>query len=341
MMTQATTDAPAQGDFLIRDFRFQSGELLPELRLYYTTLGTVARDEAGVVRNAVLLLHGTGGAGQAFLREQFAGVLFGPGQLLDATRYFLVLPDGIGHGGSSKPSDGLRARFPHYTYDDMVQTQHRLLTEGLGIDHLRLVMGTSMGGMQTWLWGQRYPQFMDALMPLASLPAVIAGRNRMMRRMILEAIRSDPEWRDGEYMRQPHSLIAAIYMLIFMTTSPARLHEQAPTRAAADALLDELVQGYLAQLDANDLLYQVDASRDYDPAPDLERIAAPLLAVNFADDQVNPPELGILERAITRVAQGRAVVIPASDATSGHRTHSLPTVWQHLLAELLAETQKR
>jgi homoserine O-acetyltransferase len=335
-----TTAAPVQGDFLIDDFSFHSGERLPELRLHYTTLGAPARDAAGVVRNAVLLLHGTGGSGPAFLRQQFAGVLFGPGQLLDVTRYFLILPDGIGHGGSSKPSDGLRAHFPHYTYDDMVLAQHRLLAEGLGVDHLRLVIGTSMGGMQTWLWGQRYPQFMDALMPLASLPDAIAGRNRMLRRMILDAIRGDPEWRGGEYTSQPHSLTSAIYTLILMTTSPARLHRQAPTRATADALFDELVQGYLAQLDANDLLYQVDASRDYDPAPELERITAPLLAINFADDQVNPPELGILEQAIERVPQGRAVVIPAGEATDGHRTHSLPAVWQHHLADLLAESQQ-
>jgi len=340
-MTQANLGSPlpVQGDFLIGDFRFKTGEVLPELRLHYTTLGAPASDDAGVVRNAVLILHGTGGTGQGFLRDQFAGVLFGPGQLLDATRYFLILPDGIGHGRSSKPSDGLRTRFPRYTYDDMVVAQQRLLTDGLGVNHLRLVMGTSMGGMQTWLWGERYPQFMDALMPLASLPVEIAGRNRMMRRMIIDAIRGDPEWRDGTYTSQPHGLVAAIYALIFMTTSPARLQQQAPTRTAADALFDELVQGYRAQLDANDLLYQVDASRDYDPSADLDRIRVPLLAINFADDQVNPLELGILERAITRVRQGRAVVIPASDATSGHRTHSLPVVWQHYLAELLAESQ--
>jgi homoserine O-acetyltransferase len=340
-MTQANLGSPppVQGDFLIGDFRFKTGEVLPELRLHYTTLGAPASDESGVVRNAVLILHGTGGAGQGFLRDQFAGVLFGPGQLLDAMRYFLILPDGIGHGRSSKPSDGLRTRFPRYTYDDMVVAQHRLLTDGLGVNHLRLVMGTSMGGMQTWLWGERYPRFMDALMPLASLPVEIAGRNRMMRRMIIDAIRGDPEWRDGTYTSQPHGLVAAIYALIFMTTSPARLQQQAPTRAAADALFDELVQGYQAQLDANDLLYQVDASRDYDPSADLDRIMAPLLAINFADDQVNPLELGILEQAITRVGQGRPVVIPASEATSGHRTHSLPSVWQHYLAELLAESQ--
>jgi homoserine O-acetyltransferase/O-succinyltransferase len=335
--TTISYPAPRQGDFLIQDARFQTGEALPELRLHYTTLGAPISDAMGMVRNAVLLLHGTGGTGQAFLREQFAGVLFGPGQLLDATRYFIILPDAIGHGQSSKPSDGLRARFPRYTYDDMVAAQHRLLTEGLGVNHLRLVMGTSMGGMHTWLWGTRYPQFMDALMPLASLPAQIAGRNRMFRRMIIDAIRNDPEWRAGEYTPQPHGLVTAIYTLLFMVGSPLRWHQQAPTRAAADALFDELVQGYLAQLDANDLLYQVDASRDYDPAPDLERIEAPLLAINSADDQVNPPELGILEAAITRVRRGRAVVLPTSAATDGHRTHSLPAVWQQYLAELLAD----
>jgi homoserine O-acetyltransferase len=332
--------APAHDDWLIRDFRFKSDAILPELRLHYTTLGAPERDATGVVRNAVLILHGTGGSGQAFLRDQFASVLFGAGQLLDATRYFIILPDAIGHGQSSKPSDGLRARFPPYTYTDMVSAQYQLLTQGLGVNHLRLVMGTSMGGMHTWLWGTRYPQFIDALLPLACLPAAISGRNRMMRRMILDAIRGDPNWRDGEYITQPRGLLSAIYTLIFMTTSPARIQRQAPAPAAADALFDQLVQGYLAQLDANDLLYQVDAARDYDPAPDLEQIAAPLVAINFADDQVNPPELGILEQAIARVARGRAIVIPASDATDGHRTHSLPTVWQHYLAELLAESQR-
>jgi homoserine O-acetyltransferase/O-succinyltransferase len=326
------------GDFRIHDLRFQSGETLPELRLHYTTLGAPAMDARGVVRNAALLLHGTGGSGQAFLRTQFAGVLFGPGQLLDATRYYLIMPDAIGHGQSSKPSDGLRARFPRYAYGDIVAAQHRLLTEELGVNHLRLVMGTSMGGMHTWLWGARYPWFMDALMPLASLPAQIAGRNRMMRRMIVDAIRGDPEWRAGEYTSQPRGLLTAIYTLLFMVSSPRRWHQQAPTRATADALFDELVQDYLAQLDANDLLYQVDASRDYDPAPDLELIEAPLLAINSADDQVNPPELGILEQAIARVKRGRAVVLPTSVATDGHRTHSLPAVWQQYLAQLLAES---
>jgi homoserine O-acetyltransferase len=327
-----------RGEWLAGDFRFKSGAALPELRLSYTTLGTPERDGDGIVRNAVLILHGTGGTGQAFLRDQFAGVLFGPGQLLDATRYFIILPDAIGHGQSSKPSDGLRARFPAYTYDDMVIAEHQLLTQSLGVNHLRLVMGTSMGGMHTWLWGARCPQFMDALLPLACLPAMISGRNRMMRRMILDAIRSDPEWYGGDYITQPHGLRSAIYTLMFMTTSPAQLQRQAPTSAQADELFDEIVHAYLAQLDANDLLYQIDAARDYDPSPDLEQITAPLLAINFADDQVNPPELGILEQAITRVARGRAIVIPTSNTTNGHRTHSLPSVWAHHLAELLAES---
>ncbi|MDQ5837958.1 MAG: alpha/beta fold hydrolase [Acidobacteriota bacterium] len=332
--------APAEGDFRVRDFRLRSGEVLPELRLHYTTVGTPQKDSAGVVRNAVLIMHGTGGTGRAFLREQFAGVLFGPGQLLDATRYFIILPDGVGHGGSSKPSDGLHARFPHYGYRDMVEAQYRLLTEGLGVHHLRLVMGTSMGGMQTWLWGETYPDFMDALMPLASLPAEIAGRNRMMRRMVTDSIRGDPEWQGGEYKQQPRGLTSAIYTLIFMVSSPLQWQKQAPTRAEADKLFDQLVANYQKQFDANDMLYQFDASRDYDPAPELEKIRAPLVAVNSADDQVNPPELGIMEREIGRVRRGRYVLIPTSDQTRGHGTHSLPAVWKQHLAALLAESER-
>src|ERR1043165_1737598 len=239
--------APAEGDFVIRDFRFRSGEVLPELRLHYTTVGTPVKDKSGVVRNAVLIMHGTGGTGRAFLREQFAGVLFGPGQLLDATRYFIILPDGIGHGGSSKPSDGLHARFPHYTYDDMVAAQYELLTKKLGVNHLRLVMGTSMGGMQTWVWGETYPDFMDALMPLASNPVELAGGNRMMRRMVTDSIRDDPEWQGGEYKRQPRGLTSAIYTLIFMVSSPLQWQKQAPTREAADQPFDPLDAGYAQQ----------------------------------------------------------------------------------------------
>jgi homoserine O-acetyltransferase len=327
------------GDFTVRDFKFASGELLPKLKLHYATLGTPRRDAAAVVRNAVLVLHGTGGSGRQFLTEQFAGVLFGPGQLLDATRYFIILPDNIGHGRSSKPSDGLHARFPRYGYQDLVRAQHRLLTEGLGVNHLRLVMGTSMGGMHTWLWGETYPDFMDALLPLASLPVEIAGRNRMMRRMIIDSIRNDPEWNNGEYTKQPRGLVSAVHTLILMSSSPLQMQKQAPTRDQADRLFDEQVQTILARTDANDMLFQFDASHDYDPAPRLETIQAPLLAINSADDHINPPELGILEREIKRVKRGRFIVLPITDQTRGHGTHSLPAIWKEHLAALLKESR--
>ncbi|HEX8692022.1 MAG TPA: alpha/beta fold hydrolase [Longimicrobium sp.] len=333
--------APVEGDFVVRDFVFESGERLPELRLHYTTIGTPRRDAAGTVRNAVLILHGTTGSGRGFLSDNFAGRLFGPGQLLDARRYFIVLPDGIGHGRSSRPSEGLRARFPRYTYDDMVRAQHRLLTEHLGVNHLRLVMGTSMGGMHTWVWGYTYPDFMDALMPLASAPVEIAGRNRMMRRMIMDAIRKDPEWKGGDYQAQPRGLEDAVHALMLMVSAPLQQHRAAPTRQAADSLFDASVRRYLSTLDANDVLYAFDASRDYDPSPHLGRIAAPLFAVNSADDEVNPPELGILEREIRRVRRGRYILIPTGEATRGHGTHSLPAVWGPYLAELLAASEPR
>ena len=330
---------PLEGDFFIRDFQFDSGERLPELRIHYRTLGQPRRDADGVVRNAVLVMHGTGGSGANFVTDQFAGVLFEQGGLLDAERYYIILPDGIGHGGSSKPSDRLRARFPQYGYHDMVRAQYQLVTEGLDVNHLRLVMGTSMGGMQSWLWGQLYPDFMEALMPLASLPAEIAGRNRMTRKMIIDAISTDPDWQDGEYETQPPGLKTAVYVLLFMTSIPLQWQEEAPTGAAADALLDEKVKGYLSFMDANDLLYQVSASRDYKPAAGLSRIKAPLLAINSADDQVNPPELGLMEAGIQQVKNGRYILLPITDDTRGHGTHSHPAIWQHHLAELLAETE--
>jgi homoserine O-acetyltransferase len=330
---------PAEGDFVVRDFAFDTGERLPELRLHYRTLGRVHRGADGRVDNAVLVLHGTGGSGRGFLSDNFAGVLFGPDQLLDQARYFLILPDGIGHGGSSKPSDGLHARFPRYGYRDMVRAQHLLVTEGLKVDHLRLVMGTSMGGMHTWLWGETYPGFTDALLPLASLPAQIAGRNRMMRRMVIDSIRGDPEWNGGEYQSQPRGLTAAMYTLLFMTSSPLQWQKAAPTRDDADRFFDEQVHSRLATADANDVLYQFDASRDYDPGPALETIVAPLVAINSADDQVNPPELGILEREIQRVRRGRAVLLPISDQTRGHGTHSWPVLWQEHLAALLRDSE--
>lgn len=330
-----------EGDFNVRDFKFESGETLPLLTLHYRTLGQPARDGRGQVTNAILILHGTGGTGAGFLSDNFSGVLFGPGQLLDASTHYIILPDGIGHGQSSKPSDGLHAKFPGYGYGDLVTAQYRLVTEGLKVDHLRLVMGTSMGGMHTWMWATRYPHFMDAALPLASLPVQIAGRNRFFRRMVSDAIRGDPEWKNGEYVRQPRGLVSAVYTLIFMTSVPLLWQKQAPTREAADTLFDQTVAQRLSANDANDMLYQFESSRDYNPEPDLEKILCPLLAVNSADDQVNPPELGILEDRIKRVKRGRAVVIPISEKTRGHSTHSWPAIWGGELARLLKESEPR
>ena len=284
-----------EGDFIIPDFEFNSGETLPELRLHYTTLGQPQYDDDGKTANAVWIGHGTTGSGQQFFRESFADVLFGEGQLLDANKYFIILPDGIGHGQSSKPSDGLRAGFPQYGYLDMVRAQHILLTEHLNVNHIYLVMGTSMGGMQSWVWGHEYPDFMDFLFPLASLPVEIAGRNRMMRKMMIDSIKDDPDWNDGNYEEQPHGLVNAIHLLLMMSSVPLQWQKDAPTREQAEALLADKIQQQLARLDANDMIYQVGASEDYNPLPHLHKIKAPLLAINSADDQVNPPELGLME----------------------------------------------
>lgn len=337
---QPAAPAPVEGDFVIRDFRFTSGETLPELRMHYRTYGTPRRDAQGRVANAVLIMHGTGGTGAQFVRDAFAGELFGPGQPLDASRYYIILPDDIGHGRSSKPSDGLRAKFPRYGYVDMVAAEHRLVTEGLGVDHLRLVMGTSMGGMHTWMWGGMYPDFMDALMPLASLPSQISGRNRAWRRVAIDAIRNDPEWQGGNYTRQPQSLRTVAQMLWLVSSNNLRRQRESPTLADADAALDAYVANYLKTGDANDILYALEASRDYDPAPMLEKITAPLLAINTADDIINPPELQILERGVARVKRGRAIVLPLSDATAGHGTHTLAAVWKQHLIELLKESER-
>ena len=330
---------PTEGDFVIKNFTFDAGGTLPELRLHYRTLGTPKKDAQGVVRNAVLVMHGTGGTGAQFLGRTFAGELFLPGQPLDVTKYFIVLPDDIGHGKSSKPSDGLRAKFPHYGYLDMIRAEHQLLTDGLGVNHLRLVMGTSMGGMHTWLWGEKYPDFMDALMPLASVPGQISGRNRVWRRVIIDAIRNDPEWQGGNYTTQPPSLRTAAEMLWLVSSNPVIRSRRAPTLAAADKEIDDYVAQRLKTDDANDVLYTFEASQDYDPGPELEKITAPLIAVNSADDLVNPPELGILEKEITRVPHGRAVMIPFSDKTAGHGTHTLAAVWKQYLVELLQASQ--
>jgi len=335
-LAPATPD-PVSGDFVITGFRFDDGSVM-DLRQHYTTLGAPRRDENGLVTNAVLIMHGTTGSGTGFLSERFAGALFGDGQLLDASRYFIILPDAIGHGSSSRPSDGLAGRFPHYTYDDMVRAQYRLLTEHLGIDHLRLVTGTSMGGMFSWVWGYSYPDYMDALLPLASLPVEIAGRNRMLRKMIIDAVKDDPAWQEGAYTEQPPGLKAAMYGLIVMVSSPLQYQLAAPTREASERYMDELVSRYMSRLDANDLIYAFDASRFYNPAPHLQAIRAPVIAINSADDQVNPPELGILERETAKLHDGQAVVLPITSMTRGHGTHSLPTIWGPYLARLLAAT---
>ncbi len=331
--------APTEGDFTIRDFKFASGETLPELRIHYRTIGKPEKDAHGKTRNAVLIMHGTTGSGAQFIRPEFAGELFGAGQPLDATKFFIILPDGIGHGKSSKPSDGLHAKFPQYGYRDMVEAQYRLLTDGLGVNHARLIMGTSMGGMHSWMWGEEHPDFMDALMPLASLPTQISGRNRAWRRMVIDAIRYDPAWQKGEYQTQPPSLRTAAEMLWFMSSNPVLRQKEAPTLAKTDEVLDKFVARIMKEDDANDVLYAVAASRDYDPGPELEKIKAPLLAMNSADDLINPPELGILQREIKRVPHGRAVIIPFSDKTRGHGSHTVASLWKDRLVQLLQESK--
>jgi len=330
---------PTEGDFTIRDFKFASGETLPELRVHYRTLGKPEKDAHGKTTNAVLIMHGTTGSGAQFIRPEFAGELFGKDQPLDATKFFIVLPDGIGHGKSSKPSDGIHAKFPRYGYLDMIEADHRLLTEGFGVNHARLVMGTSMGGMHTWLWGELHPDFMDALMPLASLPTQISGRNRVWRRVVIDAIRNDPSWNGGDYKTQPPSLRTAAEMLWFMSSNPVLRQKDAPSLVKTDEVLDKFVDQIVKTDDANDVLYALEASHDYDPGPNLEKINAPLLAINSADDLINPPELGILERETKRVPHGRAIVIPTSDKTRGHGSHTIANLWKDQLMKLLKETE--
>jgi homoserine O-acetyltransferase len=332
----AKDTAVEEGDFGSKDFAFRDGEKIGELRLHYRTLGTPVRDAAGHVTNAVMILHGTGGTGAQFLAPQFAGELFRAGQLLDAARYYIILPDGIGHGKSSKPSDGLHAKFPQYDYDDMVAAQHALL-QHLGVAHLRLILGTSMGCMHSFVWGETYPEFMDALMPLACQPAQIAGRNRIWRKMVMDAIREDPEWKGGEYTAEPkQGLRTALDLLLIAGSAPLPMQKTQPTQDAADKYLDDYFTARMPGLDANDLLYAVNASRNYDPLAGLEKIRARMMYVNSADDFINPPELGIAEREIRRVAGARFVLIPVSDATHGHGTHTWAAVWKSYLAELLA-----
>ena len=330
---------PVEGDYLVKDFKFGTGETLPELRLHYTTIGSPTRAHAHrATRNAVLIMHGTTGNGRVSDAVGFSGELFDR-QLLDAAKHYIILTDAIGHGKSSRPSDGLHLKFPRYTYEDMVRAQYRLVTEKLGVNHMRLVMGTSMGAMHTWMWAYLYPDFMDALMPLASAPVEIAGRNRILRKLIIDSIRNDPDFNNGEYTGPLRSMLGAQFSLFIMTSSPLQLYKQAPTREQADQAFERRFYGPAGRMDPNDMLYAYDCSREYNPAPHLEKIKAPLYAINSADDEVNPPELGILEREIKRVKRGRFILIPTSDQTRGHGTHSMPVIWGKYLAELLEESQ--
>jgi homoserine O-acetyltransferase len=330
---------PIAGDFTIKNFVFTSGEKLPELRIHYMTLGTARRDVAGHVTNAVIVMHGTNGSGQQFMRKQFTDTLFGPGQALDLTRYYVILPDDIGHGGSSKPSDGLHARFPHYGYTDMVAAEHALVVDGLKVDHLALVMGTSMGCMHSWMWAEKWPAAMDAVMALACLPNQIAGRNRQWRKMVIDAIQQDPDWNNGEYTKQPRAaLLTAGDLLTIVGSSPMADQKRLPTRDAADKDVEDAEQKYATTYDANDVLYAVSSSRDYDPSAELEKITTQVLLVNSGDDFINPPELAIAERQIKRVKRGKFILIPASESTHGHGTHTWGEFWQKDLKELLAST---
>jgi homoserine O-acetyltransferase/O-succinyltransferase len=330
------------GTYVIKDFRFGSGEVLPELKLHYLTLGTPHRNAAGHVDNAVLLLHGTGGSAHSLLVPQFSSVLFGPGQPFDITKYFLIFPDDIGHGQSSKPSDGLHMRFPQYDYDDMVKSQHTMLLDGLKVDHLRLILGTSMGCMQSFVWGETYPQFMDALAPFACLPVPIAGRNRMMRYMAIQNIKLDPEWKNGEYTAQPAlGLRGANEMLLVMGSAPLVMQKAAPTREAAEKYVDNYLARTVAATDANDLIYYVNASRNYDPSAGLGTITAPVLWINSADDFINPPELGIAEVKVKQIPHARFILIPISEATRGHGTHTQAAVWKDYLSEFLQQTEPK
>lgn len=333
--------APQEGDYVVHGFHFESGETIEEVRLHYYTIGKPNKDANGRTTNAVLILHGTGGSGNGFLRPIFAGVLFGPGQLLDAAKYFIILPDNVGHGKSSKPSDGMHARFPQYEYADMIALQHELVEKGLGVNHLRLILGTSMGCMHSWMWAENYADYMDALMPLACLPVQIAGRNRIWRKMVIDGIRQDPEWKSGDYTTEPRAALEiSADFLIIAGSAPLHMQEELVTRDAADKFLEQTTTRITAGLDANDFLYAVAASRNYDPSAKLEAIQVPVMFINSGDDFINPPELGIAEREIKHVKNGKFVLLPASEQTHGHGTHTYAAVWQQYLKELLERSGK-
>ena len=333
----ATYPKPVEADFIARDFAFTSGERMPEVKIHYRTVGKPIKDANGVVRNGVLILHGTGGTGGGFLGQSYAGRLFGKGQPLDAEKFFIILPDNIGHGQSSKPSDGLHMKFPKYRYTDMVKLQHELVTTGLGLNNLKLVMGTSMGAMHAWNWGYMYPGFAAGLMPLASNPVEIGGRNRVWRKFLIDAIEKDPTWMNGEYKEQPRGLASAIGFLMMATSVPLQWQKQFPTVAAADKYVADQVAARSKTTDANDMLYYYHAIEDYNPAPHLAQITSHLLAINSADDFVNPPELPMMRELIKQVKHGRFILLPITDDTRGHGTHSLPAIWGGELVKFLQE----
>jgi len=325
---------PQEGDFIAKNFTFKDGEKLAELKLHYMTLGKPVKNAQGQVTNAVLIMHGTGGSGEQFMGKIFAGQLFGPGQLLDANKYFIILRDGIGHGRSSKPSDGLHMKFPKYDYDDMVAADHLLLTEGLGVNHLRLVAGTSMGCMHSFVWAETYPEFMDAAMPMACLPVQIAGRNRLWRQMAMQAITSDPGWKGGEYTEEPKTAMATwLDFLLIAGSAPIQMQKSMPTRDAADKFLEEAYATRTKGFDANDILYQVASSRNYDPSGQLDKIKAPVMWINSADDFINPPE-----EKVKQIAHAKFILLPASDHTYGHGTHTHAEVWKQYMQQLLEES---
>ena len=326
--------APKQGNWVAHDFRFHTGEVMSEVRLHYTTIG----DPSGI---PVVVLHGSGGSANNMLTAAFAGELFGPGQPLDAKKYFIIIPDALGHGNSSKPSDGLRAKFPQYNYSDMIDAQYRLLSEGLGIQHVRLVIGNSMGGMNAWLWGEKYPGYMDVLVPMASQPTAMASRNWMLRRMMLESIRRDPEYNNGNYTAQPHSMkLASVFFGIATAGGTLNYQKLAPTREQADKLVDARLASAMTA-DANDFLWQWGSSADYDAAPGLEKIEATVLAINSTDDERNPPETGLITQAMKRVKNGKLYLILASDETSGHLTTGNAKFYKQELQKLLEEAPRR
>jgi len=343
----APVAAPAQsaytgvtGDYIAHDFHFGTGESLPELKLHYLTLGTPHRNVEGHVDNAVLLLHGTGGDAHTLFNPVFSGVLFGPGQPLDIAKYFLIFPDDIGHGVSSKPSDGLRMAFPHYDYHDMVRSQHQMLLDGLHVDHLRLILGTSMGCMQSFVWGEAYPGFADALMPLACNAVPLAGRNRMTRYMAIEAIKHDPTWNNGNYTSEPQQgLRTANEMLLIMGSAPLQMQKNYPTREAAEKYVDDYLARTMAATDANNLIYYVDASRNYDPSKKLAKIQVPVMWINSADDFINPPELGLAQQQVKEMPRAKFVLLPITDATRGHGTHTVAAIWKDYLIELLKQSK--